>query len=135
MDTHIQNLDKDRACLLLMLCWKLWLARNDKVWNGFLKLNTDATVIPNSRRMGFGWVLRNDCGKFIDASIITGKGVFSPKEAEVMAIREALTWIKRKGINVVNIETDALQITPCFEQEWSSIPPSFIVNEFYFDLN
>nr|GMD04040.1 uncharacterized protein LOC109191080 [Ipomoea batatas]GME07842.1 uncharacterized protein LOC109191080 [Ipomoea batatas] len=96
------------AYLLLMICWRVWAARNDKVWNGksanpesivestkcyladwksivggvddkpnsrnkpdqrwekplpvYLKLNTDASVDPQSNKTGYGWVLRNDAG-------------------------------------------------------------------------
>lgn len=103
-----------------------------------------------------------------------------------MAIREALSWLKRHNYNFVQVETDALQIiqslnkigdassfdlvlfdvkdllcslmhvaishvsctrnrvahslarATCFmfvRQEWISYPPSFIVNDLYFDLH
>nr|GMC67927.1 uncharacterized protein LOC109167502 [Ipomoea batatas] len=75
-----------------------------------------------------GWVLRDDKGKFIAAMSVPGNGVFTPSEAEGMAIREALSWLKEKGITKVQVETDALQ-------EWTVDPPSFIVNDLYNDLN
>nr|GMC73396.1 transcription repressor OFP17-like [Ipomoea batatas] len=56
------------------------------------KLNTDATVDSNNKCMDFGWVLRDGEGQFTAASSIPCKGVFNPKEAEAMAIREALRW-------------------------------------------
>ncbi|XP_019197196.1 PREDICTED: uncharacterized protein LOC109191080 [Ipomoea nil] len=232
LDFQFKNLEKGSCCLLLMLCWKLWTARNDKVWNGslpspstlvegsrrylanwtnivredtatsiaknssvhkwdkpssgFYKLNTDVAVSTLNRSMGFGWVLRNDTGQFVAAECIPGKGVFTPKEAEAMAIREALSWIKREGITHLQIESDALEIIQSLKQndedsscdlilldikdllrsihhvaisyvsrtanvvahslareacsmsvrqEWISVPPSFIVNELYSDLN
>nr|GLL44697.1 uncharacterized protein LOC109191080 [Ipomoea trifida] len=231
-DHHLLKLDKESCCLLILLCWKTWLARNDMVWNGkasnptalfhgttryladwnnivtgtstapnhgilpaqkwtkpprgYLKLNSDAAVNHLANRMGFGWVIRNEYGQFVAAASIPGRGLFSPKEAEAMAIKEALSWLKSNGINNVQVETDALQVTQgllqcgenssfdiiiadindllrslsrvaiCYvnrtansvahslareacslsvRQEWLSIPPSFIVNELYSDLN
>ncbi|XP_031112125.1 uncharacterized protein LOC116016102 [Ipomoea triloba] len=154
LDLQITSLDKDSCGLLLMLCWKIWLVRNDKVWNGklmspsslvegarrylpdwvntvkgdsasssarnspvckwnlpspgfyklntdtpvckwnlpspgFYKLNTDATVFTLNINMGYGWVLKNDTGQFIAAECIPDNDVFTPMEAEAMAIREA----------------------------------------------
>nr|GMD52496.1 uncharacterized protein LOC109191080 [Ipomoea batatas] len=231
-DHHMQNLDNEMSCLLLMVCWKMWFIRNDKVWNGksvspvclvegtkryladwkvvvgssdhhsrtrnksaskwekptsgFLKLNTDAAVDVQRNRMGYGWVLRDDTGQFVAAACIPGRGLFSPKEAEAMAIREALSWTKRHGVSKIQVESDALQIVQSLKlssydssfdlvildikdmlrslhhvdishvsrtansvahslareacsmsvpQEWNSIPPSFIVNALYSDLN
>nr|GMD23989.1 uncharacterized protein LOC109191080 [Ipomoea batatas] len=233
VDLHILKLDVDKCGLLLMLCWKIWTARNDKIWNGkmaspsslvegtkcyladwinivnmgernnvaastkpeqkwerpgqgYLKLNIDAAVRPNNGRMGFSWVLRDEYGLFVAAGSIPGNGVFTPREAEAMAVREALSWIKDHGYSQVEVETDALQIIQSLKQsvddssfdlilldvkdlllsftdvaishvsrtanrvahslareacsmsvrqEWTSVPPSFIVDDLYFDLN
>jgi len=72
------------------------------------KLNTDVTVDSNNKCMGFGWVLRDGEGQIIAASSIPCKGVFNPKEAEAMAIREALSCLKRHNYNFVQVETEAL---------------------------
>nr|GMD72600.1 uncharacterized protein LOC109192287 [Ipomoea batatas] len=61
-------------------------------------------------------VLRDGEGQFIAASSIPSKGVFNPKEAEAMAIREALSWLKRHNYNFVQVETDALQIIQSLNQ-------------------
>ncbi|XP_019198406.1 PREDICTED: uncharacterized protein LOC109192287 [Ipomoea nil] len=74
---------------------------------GYLKLNTDAAIDLENNRVGFGWVLRDDCGQFVAASSIPGEGASSPKEAEAMAIREALSWTKRINLHNVQIECDA----------------------------
>nr|GMD14271.1 uncharacterized protein LOC109154289 [Ipomoea batatas] len=37
-------------------------------------------------------------------------GLFTPREAEAIAIREALTWTKSRGISNIQVESDALQI-------------------------
>lgn len=44
------------------------------------------------------------------AACIRGGAVFSPKEAEAMAVREALSWLKNRDISQVQVETDSLQI-------------------------
>nr|GMC60204.1 putative receptor-like protein kinase [Ipomoea batatas] len=53
LDYHLPILDKDKACLLLMLCWKVWLARNDKVWNGKMVVSSSfvkgTIVMPEHR--------------------------------------------------------------------------------------
>nr|GMC66454.1 protein LIKE COV 2-like [Ipomoea batatas] len=148
VDLHILKLDVDKCGLLLMLCWKIWTTRNDKIWNGkmaspsslvegtkcyladwinivnmgernnvaastkpeqkwerpvqgYLKLNIDAAVRPNNGCMGFGWVLRDEYGLFVAAGSIPGNGVFTPREVEAMAVREALSWIKDHGYSQV----------------------------------
>nr|GMD66096.1 uncharacterized protein LOC109154289 [Ipomoea batatas] len=44
------------------------------------------------------------------------KGSSIPREAEAMAIREALSWLKRHNYNFVQVETDALQIIQSLNQ-------------------
>nr|GMD40960.1 uncharacterized protein LOC109154289 [Ipomoea batatas] len=123
-----------------------------------MKLNTDASVDERNGTMGLGWVLRDDKGKFIAAMSVPGNGVFTPSEAEGMAIREALSWLKEKGITKVQVETDALQVVQqlgeiegvssfsllildikdmldSLSHEWTVDPPSFIINDLYNDLN
>ncbi|XP_031120357.1 uncharacterized protein LOC116023495 [Ipomoea triloba] len=86
------------------------IAKWEKQSPGWMKLNSDAAVDERCGVMGLGWVLRDDQGNFIAAIGIPGKGVFTPSEAEGMAVREALSWLKVKGITKVHIETDALQV-------------------------
>lgn len=151
-----QALNKEQICLFIMICWYIWMARNDKVWHnrtttatrvmerarqhlrdwrevmdegkrssihnhrftekwkkppqGYTKLNVDAAINVAERKTGFGWVLRDDHGEFKNAKSGVWNGLFNPKEAEAMAIREALSWLKFHRRESVQIETDALQV-------------------------
>lgn len=75
-----------------------------------MKLNTDVAMDSVKGSTGLGWVLRDDQGTFKAAMCIPCVGLFSPKEAEAMAIREALSWMKNHKIDFLQVETDALQI-------------------------
>lgn len=48
--------------------------------------------------MGFGSILRDDNGDFVAAKGIQWTSIFSPKEAEAVAVREALSWLKQNNI-------------------------------------
>lgn len=61
--------------------------------------------------MGFGCVVRDDLGHFVAARGSHWRGYYSSKEAEAVAIRESLSWLKTLNIDKVIIETDSLQVT------------------------
>nr|GMC83251.1 uncharacterized protein LOC109150426 [Ipomoea batatas] len=46
VDLQIKKLDMDSCCLMLTLCWKLWMARNDKVWNNKMTSGLQITKPP-----------------------------------------------------------------------------------------
>ncbi|XP_031105317.1 uncharacterized protein LOC116010174 [Ipomoea triloba] len=77
---------------------------------GFLKLNVDAAINKEIAQMGFGHVLRDDNGAFVAARGVPWRGVFSPREAEAVAVREALSWIKNLHYDKVYVETDSLLV-------------------------
>lgn len=60
--------------------------------------------------MGFGLVRRNSNGNFIAAKGLTLNGLYTPKEAEAIGVREALCWLKQLKLDHVIIEMDALQL-------------------------
>lgn len=72
--------------------------------------NVDAAVYADRGRSSFGCVLRNDQGKFVVGLGGCFEGVTDPKQAEAMDVKEALTWLKSKGINQVHIELDCLAV-------------------------
>lgn len=76
---------------------------------GWKKLNVDAALDSNQCVMGFGWVVRDEKGEFVAAKCQPEYGHFQPKEAEAMAIREALSWMKTHNMRV-HIETDSLLV-------------------------
>ncbi|KAK6144379.1 hypothetical protein DH2020_021199 [Rehmannia glutinosa] len=58
------------------------------------KCNVDATLSLERNATGIGKVVRDDKGEFVVARTITFPGIFAPKEAEAIEVREALSWIK-----------------------------------------
>ncbi|XP_019150973.1 PREDICTED: uncharacterized protein LOC109147770 [Ipomoea nil] len=74
--------------------------------HGRLKLNTDAALNVEDNAMGFGWVLRDDVGNFLAAKNIRMPGLCAVREAEVLSIREALSWLRDTGLGAVDVETD-----------------------------
>ncbi|XP_024039551.1 uncharacterized protein LOC112098152 [Citrus clementina] len=149
---------KEDCNLAVMLCWKLWFNRNDKVWNdhcrraqrlvnaaghclfqwqeakrrtftvvedvqlghgsvcwgqppmGWLKCNVDAGVFRSQGRVSFGGVIRNSEGGFIAVKCQSFPGFFHPREAEALAVREALSWIKHLQLSKIIIEIDCLNV-------------------------
>nr|GLL31242.1 uncharacterized protein LOC109164833 [Ipomoea trifida] len=156
--THasFKNLSKPDISLLIMICWYLWVGRNNKVWRnisttavqtierassylrdwkeitdseqpsrahadifeinwrkpqpGWVKLNVDAAIDVNGGRMGFRWILRDDIGEFKAGRCTPWQGTYTPKEAEAVAIREALSWLKSNHLDYIMLETDALTV-------------------------
>ncbi|KAG8650771.1 hypothetical protein MANES_07G069794v8 [Manihot esculenta] len=76
---------------------------------GFLKANVDAAVFPDGF-IGVGGVLRSYDGSFVGACQHRLLGYFSPKTAELITIREVLSWIKRLGYDQIVLESDALTV-------------------------
>ncbi|XP_019172068.1 PREDICTED: uncharacterized protein LOC109167502 [Ipomoea nil] len=142
-------------CLIISICWKLWEARNEKLWNhtilnasficlsvknfifewpkvnaytvsntrstdsltswtrpphGMLKLNVDAALDSANKRMGFGFILRDHTGALVAARRLPWFSLHKPNEAEAIAVREALKWIRGTNIDNVLLETDCLQV-------------------------
>lgn len=149
---------KEECNLAVIVCRKLWLNRNDKVWNGhngrakglvnaaghylfqwqeakrknfiiiekvqlghgsvcwvkpplgWLKCNVDAGIFSSHGRYSFGGVIRDYGGGFVAAKCQSFSGLFRPREAEALAIREALSWIKNLQLSKVIVETDCLNV-------------------------
>ncbi|XP_019163573.1 PREDICTED: uncharacterized protein LOC109159918 [Ipomoea nil] len=75
--------------------------------NGKLKLNIDASIHHNSSHIGMGWIIRDHHGFFVAAISDVRPGPLSPREAEALAVREALSWLKRHHWDGLVVETDA----------------------------
>nr|GMD46977.1 uncharacterized protein LOC109155085 [Ipomoea batatas]GMD46978.1 uncharacterized protein LOC109155085 [Ipomoea batatas] len=81
-----------------------------KPQEGFLKLNVDAAIDKHTGNMGFGCVLRNNHGSFVAACGLRWRGIYNAKEAEAIAIRESLSWLKSNNFDNINVETDSLLV-------------------------
>ncbi|KAM6573571.1 hypothetical protein CsatA_017651 [Cannabis sativa] len=87
---------------------------NSNIWrrplSGKIKVNVDGAIFETQRMFGFGCVARDHTGQLLEAISDSKFGVVLPEIAEVVGLKEALSWIKRKGWEDVFIETDSLMI-------------------------
>nr|GMD24999.1 uncharacterized protein LOC109189292 [Ipomoea batatas] len=60
--------------------------------------------------MGFYNVLRDDKGMFIEVKVVKWNDAFLPREAEATAIKEALSCLKDRNFDNVQVEIDSLQV-------------------------
>ncbi|KAF4392800.1 hypothetical protein F8388_010823 [Cannabis sativa] len=82
---------------------ELWV----KSFSG-IKLNVDAAIFDHSSKHGFGCVVRNSNGELVAAFAGVKHGKVSPDLAEIMGIREALSWLKNHAYKQAIVETDNL---------------------------
>ncbi|XP_060965674.1 uncharacterized protein LOC133034579 [Cannabis sativa] len=140
----------------LMICWAIWNARNDLLWNqkssaaativlsarsnlnqwkcaqqrrmeplthvahgvederwtkpdiNTIKVNVDGAIFQASNSHGFGFIARDCDGIMIEARTSITLGSASPEVAEVIGIKEVLSWLKTKTWPSVIVETDCL---------------------------
>ncbi|CAH9142860.1 unnamed protein product [Cuscuta epithymum] len=87
--------------------------RAEEVWKkpveGRMKVNVDAATGMGGKR-GLAWVVRDAAGQFVAAGAKPWEGNISPKEAEILGVREALSWLKENRWDCVDIESDASQV-------------------------
>lgn len=78
--------------------------------DGVLKLNVDASVCSGAETFSVGMVLRDHLGSFLAGKNLRLFAPVSVVEAEVVGVREALSWIKEMHLQNtrVIIETDSL---------------------------
>nr|GMD16199.1 uncharacterized protein LOC109179181 [Ipomoea batatas] len=77
----------------------------------FIKCNVDVAIFPNVA--GYGVVLRDAGGNFVEAKKWTLECGPDPYFAEVMAAKEALAWLKDRGGGNFILEFDCLIIKQC----------------------
>ncbi|CAH9081410.1 unnamed protein product [Cuscuta europaea] len=81
-----------------------------QIWHlpasGWFKLNVDAAR--DDAGSGLGWVVRNDSGDFVAGGVKPGGGSCSPLEAELLSTQEALSWLKDREWDFVEVEPDSL---------------------------
>ncbi|XP_074376412.1 uncharacterized protein LOC141717970 [Apium graveolens] len=75
-----------------------------------VKVNTDAVLFDNPSRYCHAQVVRDHNGKLVEAMSHCYLGSVSPELAEVIGIREALSWVKNASRNDVVVETDCLTL-------------------------
>uniref|UniRef100_A0A803NG12 Uncharacterized protein n=1 Tax=Cannabis sativa TaxID=3483 RepID=A0A803NG12_CANSA len=73
-----------------------------------IKINVDGATFENVNAYGYSIVARDSEGNVIDFVAKYFHGSFSTEVVEALGVKEALSWLKDKGWNMVEVETDSL---------------------------
>lgn len=73
-----------------------------------VKINSDAAIFKESNKYSVAYVVRDSAGQLIEARTKSWSGHVSAEMAEIMGIREALSWIKQSELSNVILESDCL---------------------------
>ncbi|XP_030487389.1 uncharacterized protein LOC115704315 [Cannabis sativa] len=73
-----------------------------------IKINVDGAIFEKDNAYGFGIVACDSEGRIIDFVAKYYHGSYSPEAVEALGVKEALSWLKDKGWNMVEVETDSL---------------------------
>ncbi|KAM6569367.1 hypothetical protein CsatB_017352 [Cannabis sativa] len=73
-----------------------------------IKLNVDAATFDRDSKHGYGCVVRNSHGALISVFAGCYNGKVTAELAEIMGIKEALSWLKRNSNTQAIIESDSL---------------------------
>uniref|UniRef100_A0A803PHA9 Reverse transcriptase domain-containing protein n=1 Tax=Cannabis sativa TaxID=3483 RepID=A0A803PHA9_CANSA len=74
------------------------------------KINVDGALFDAENRFGIGVIIRDGEAKMVEAFSKSKIGNVSPEVAEVIGVKEALSWIKQKDLSDVEIETDSVVV-------------------------
>lgn len=85
--------------------------------SGWITCNVDAAVKVDSGWSSFGCVFRDTSGSFVSSYGGALAGIVDSKIVEVMAFREALSWLKSLQVTNVLIELDALSVVQAFHSK------------------
>lgn len=74
---------------------------------GWVKVNLDAAVFESISAIGVGGVIRDESGRLLRAMCTQIPGVWSPREAEALSLKEVLSLVKNNGFTRCIFETDS----------------------------
>lgn len=77
-----------------------------KPTDGWVKVNTDAALFQDGS-VGVGCIMRDSQGVFLGARCGRIVGAWSPREAEAIAMKEALSWVISRRKHQCIMETDS----------------------------
>ncbi|KAK1384817.1 hypothetical protein POM88_022552 [Heracleum sosnowskyi] len=100
---EVSNTCSEKLELAGMLCWGIWKARNELVWNS------------SASRAA-----RDSAGEMIEAKASVYSGVMDSQCAEAIGIREALSWIKNEQEHAGAMGLDT-QLSYIIESDCQSI--------------
>ena len=95
--------------ILKQVCW-------EKPCSGWLKLNTDGSVLGNPGLAGGGGVLRDEYGSWI-GGFSRRIGIANSFTAELWALRDGLLLCRQLNVQAVAIELDASAIVDAFSHQ------------------
>ncbi|XP_063936295.1 uncharacterized protein LOC135147291 [Daucus carota subsp. sativus] len=76
-----------------------------------IKINVDSALFDDENCFGFGCVARDHSGRLLGAKAASKIGKTSADLAEVIAVKEALSWVKTKQWSkVVVVESDCMKV-------------------------
>ncbi|WOH11565.1 hypothetical protein DCAR_0831054 [Daucus carota subsp. sativus] len=73
----------------------------------WVKINLDAAIFADIKKIGIGGVIRDANGNFVKAVCKQLDGLWSPREAEALSLKEILSWTKQHGFTRCVFETDS----------------------------
>lgn len=83
------------------------IKRWERPATGWVKINIDAALFEDVHSTGLGIVVRDAEGKFFMAAARRRDGLVSPREAETLCLKEALSWLNDKGLSNCIFEIDS----------------------------
>ncbi|CAN1788134.1 Putative ribonuclease H protein At1g65750 [Linum perenne] len=98
-------LNSKHGVLFGMTCWKLWKARNSRIFSG-ITFNTDGSVEATRRRAAAGGLLRNTLGRCLMAFTMN-LGHCSITRAEIRGAIEGLSRTWDAGFRKVILQLDS----------------------------
>ncbi|KAM6582866.1 hypothetical protein CsatB_009868 [Cannabis sativa] len=95
-----------------------------------LKVNVDGATFAQQNHFGYGFIARDHDGILIEAFQSCKPGAIDAELAEAIGVKEALSWIKRKGWQNVIVETDCINVVHALRSKVHMISPyGSIINE------
>uniref|UniRef100_A0A803QSA0 RNase H type-1 domain-containing protein n=1 Tax=Cannabis sativa TaxID=3483 RepID=A0A803QSA0_CANSA len=71
-----------------------------------IKINVDGASFENEGSYGFGIVARDSSGTLVGPVAVCKNGAFAAEVVEAIGVKEALSWLKDKSWDKVEMETD-----------------------------
>lgn len=96
---------------------------------GWVKINNHATIFEETRSVGLGCVARGDTCEFLRAHTCNCRGLFTPREAEALSMKEAICWVLGKGFKRCIIEADAKLVIDAIQGSGGRISFHMIITD------
>lgn len=102
---------------------ELWTKPNQQT----IKINLDAALFDADNSFGYEFSARDHTGRLIDVGALCQQGRTSAKLVEVIAFKEASSWIKSKQWHNVLLETDCMKVVQSLRNSLSLASPFGLV--------